>query len=565
MKKIFKNEYFKYILVILILCIILLYKLFINDRYFGHDTVFHVPNIITLSKTLSIFNIFGNNILKLPINEYGYGTYLFYPKIPHLLASYIYLFCKNAYLSMNLVYFITTFLSGVLMFFLAKKIFNSKIGALLSSIIYLTFPYHITEIYIRDAFAENFVFVAVPLVFLGLTYLKEDNYKKFYLYFITGYVLGMYSHLVSMVFGTFFVFLYLIYYYKDFLKKDKILALIKSAIIVTLLVLPFLVRLLEHKSLGIYTVFDNTIFGGRFWTTNNVLKLEDLYNQEARSDKIRVYIHFVVLILLFVTLIYHLVFRKKVNNNRDYIYLIGVIIILLVMLCWKDFWNIIPDFFSLIQFPWRLMTFLSIAISLYIPLIVNDNKKISYRGVNILLKCYVLLICIILIVSTVKNIEFYGNFEYTDNYVLSNNYSMGFQTEYLPKSLYMVFLYSINNGYEYKIRTYSECDIKILKDDFPNIKFKVSNLSDDTKITLPRIYYLGYKLEDSKGRKINIYNQNGYLGTNIDKDGTYNLVYTKTLLERIAIVLRFITIIYIVFIGIKFFKNSKLRTINNYK
>ena len=123
-----------------------------------------------------------------------------YPKLPHLFASYIYLFTENIYLSMNIIYFITTFLSGVFIYFLSKKIFkDSKVG-LLSSVIYFTVPYHICEIYIRDAFAENFMFLVLPMIFLGLYNLKENNYCKFYILFTLGYIIGMNSHLVSMVF-----------------------------------------------------------------------------------------------------------------------------------------------------------------------------------------------------------------------------------------------------------------------------------------------------------------------------------------------------------------------------
>ena len=198
----------KWLLLILIVTIIMLCQLFYRTRLYGHDTLFHVGNIMVLSKTISFRNIFGSNIVKLDSNIFGYGTWLFYPKLSHLLGSYFYLICNNAYLSMNIVYFIVTFLSGVVVFYLAYRIFKCYKVSFLSSVIYLTFSYHLCEIYTRDAFAENFMFLVIPLIFLGLWELKEDNYSKFYIFFISGYVLGMYSHLVSMVFCTIFVILF---------------------------------------------------------------------------------------------------------------------------------------------------------------------------------------------------------------------------------------------------------------------------------------------------------------------------------------------------------------------
>ena len=98
----------KWILLIFAVTLVLLFRLFNNTRLFGHDTLFHTSNIIALSKTLSIHNIFGNQIVSSFANPFGYGTWLFYPKLPHLLGAYIYLICHNVYLSMNCVYFIVS-------------------------------------------------------------------------------------------------------------------------------------------------------------------------------------------------------------------------------------------------------------------------------------------------------------------------------------------------------------------------------------------------------------------------------------------------------------------------
>ena len=54
----------KWIILIFVVTLILLFRLFHNTRLFGHDTLFHTNNIIALSKTLSIHNIFGNQIIR---------------------------------------------------------------------------------------------------------------------------------------------------------------------------------------------------------------------------------------------------------------------------------------------------------------------------------------------------------------------------------------------------------------------------------------------------------------------------------------------------------------------
>ena len=250
-----KNSNSIYLFIIILVTILVFSKLFLNIRYSGHDTTFHVTNIIKLSETISFDNIFGSDLITYEFNKFGYGVWLFYPKLPHLVAAYTHLIVKDIYLSMKIVYFITTLLSGILMYYLSKKIFNDRKIALLSSLIYITVPYHICEIYIRDAFAENFMFMVLPMIFLGLYNLKDNNYFKFYIFFILGYIIGINSHLGSMFFYTIFIGLFILYYRHDFFRKEKFKALIISTLIVTGVCLSFLGPLLEHKIFGNYRVF----------------------------------------------------------------------------------------------------------------------------------------------------------------------------------------------------------------------------------------------------------------------------------------------------------------------
>ena len=54
---------------------------------------------------------------------------------------------------------------------------NNKDASLLASILYMTFPYHLTDLYTRNAIGEFISFIFVPIVFLGLynIFFNEDN------------------------------------------------------------------------------------------------------------------------------------------------------------------------------------------------------------------------------------------------------------------------------------------------------------------------------------------------------------------------------------------------------
>ena len=542
MKKITKH---KYIILIFLVTLIIFLNLFINPRYYGHDTIFHTANIIELSKTINIKNILGNNIISLKSNPFGYGTWLFYPKLPHLLGAYLYKIF-DIYTSMKIVYFIITFLSAITIYVLSKKIFNTKKIAFLSSIIYITIPYHICEIYIRDAFAENFMFLAVPLIFLGLYNLLDNDYKKFYIYFILGYVIGMYSHLVSMVFCTIFVALFILYHHKYFFSKEKIKSLFISTIIVIGLTLPFLTTVIEYKLLNEYTVFLSNSFTNRATLVYRSISFKDLFMGKPIYDDIMPYFNIMTIILTLITTIQ--VILNKTKYKSKLLPMLLYIILLINLVCSKLIWNNIPEIFLMLQFPWRLLVFMSVFISLYAPVCLLTNLKINIPKIfNKII--YSMIICLVLI-EGVNNIKYYSNEEYTEDYVLSSKLAMGYQQEYLPLKTNNARYFRTTYLEKRKMEIVSDNNTKIsiISSSFPNLKFEVKKLKEKTKIEIPRIYYLDYILKDKDGNKVKLtMSKYGMLEADIIKEGKYELYHKNTLIETISNIIGVAMLIFVIY------------------
>lgn len=542
MKKITKH---KYIILIFLVTLIIFLNLFINPRYYGHDTIFHTANIIELSKTINIKNILGNNIISLKSNPFGYGTWLFYPKLPHLLGAYLYKIF-DIYTSMKIVYFIITFLSAITIYVLSKKIFNTKKIAFLSSIIYITIPYHICEIYIRDAFAENFMFLAVPLIFLGLYNLLDNDYKKFYIYFILGYVIGMYSHLVSMVFCTIFVALFILYHHKYFFSKEKIKSLFISTIIVIGLTLPFLTTVIEYKLLNEYTVFLSNSFTNRATLVYRSISFKDLFMGKPIYDDIMPYFNIMTIILTLITTIQLVLNKTKYKSKL--LPMLLYIILLINLVCSKLIWNNIPEIFLMLQFPWRLLVFMSVFISLYAPVCLLTDLKINIPKIfNKII--YSMIICLVLI-EGVNNIKYYSNEEYTEDYVLSSKLAMGYQQEYLPLKTNNARYFRTTYLEKRKMEIVSDNNTKIsiISSSFPNLKFEVKKLKEKTKIEIPRIYYLDYILKDKDGNKVKLtMSKYGMLEADIIKEGKYELYHKNTLIETISNIIGVATLIFVIY------------------
>lgn len=191
----------KNILIILFVAVIVMLPLLINKDYpISDDSDFHIANITSTIETMDDFvpddilpNLFGN---------YGVGVRQFYPILGHTFIAY---FSKittiDVMTSLKITHTIVLFLSGLTMYYFALHLCKNKKYALFSSIIYMLFPYHLSEIYIRDALGESLLFIFLPMILNGLSYLFEDK-KKFYFLFCLGYIGGMLSHLTLMVYFT---------------------------------------------------------------------------------------------------------------------------------------------------------------------------------------------------------------------------------------------------------------------------------------------------------------------------------------------------------------------------
>ena len=98
---------------------------------------------------------------------YGYPIFNFYSPLPYYIGGALTLFGLDALLATKMTFVIGILVSAVAMYFLAERFFGKKIGVL-AGLLYIYFPYHAVNIYVRGALGELFAYAFLPLVFLGL-------------------------------------------------------------------------------------------------------------------------------------------------------------------------------------------------------------------------------------------------------------------------------------------------------------------------------------------------------------------------------------------------------------
>lgn len=550
---------YKSLFIIFVGCVFLFIPKFSKHYFLGHDSLFHAANIMALSENIDLFDISKSNISPYIANNFGYGTGLFYPQLAHFIAALFYksfsFFTTNFGYSMIITHFLASFIAALGIFKLSIKVFKNKNIATISAMLYLFFPYHLTDIYVRDALSESMIFSVIPFIFLGIFELFDGNIRKFYLYFIPAYSFGIYSHLVLMVYVTIFLFIFLLINIKKLLTKEKMITFISSVILVSFMASPFLITVLQHKLYGDYVVFGNNTM-----TDINSLKLQlfgvkDFFQNKLIGDGRQHYIDWISLCLLFSTIL--IINKIKLDRlQRKYFFQFICATVIIIFMMSKIFpWELMPSSLQLIQFPWRLETFLAFSISLIAPIALLKLNNSKYF--------FVLTIILIAIINIngINNITPFSN-----QYVLSENIDwnagMGAQGEYRPMKAKENEQYFGSRSNEIiSLNNPDDVKINILNNSVPNMDFKVERINSDSEIIIefPRFFYFGYILEDEYGNKYELYeSENGCLTSKINHTGTYSLRYTGTFLYKLSLVLQILSIIGFVFFAIKMRRNVLL-------
>ncbi len=534
----------KYYFLILIISLFLMLPL-INDLYFeGHDTGYHIANILAISDNLSYHNIFNLKIFSTIANNFGYGAGIFYPQLSHVIAAFFYKILLplniSVFTSLKLTNFVIIFLSGIFMYRFIKLVTKNNKISFISTLFYLTMPYKIYDYLVRDAIAESFVFVFIPIIFLSIYYLFNKQYKKFYVNFIIGYVGLINSHLVMTIYTTLILFIVLISQTNKFWNKEVIKKCFISTIIVLLICLPFIIPLLTHKLNGSYVVFDNNSMANSFGVYGNGLNIFHYFI----GWPINIGYHFLNYIALYLVLylLKKLIKEKKLRKKikDDYLFATGFICTILGI--WMSSllfpWFLMPNFLLMIQFPWRLGTFTSFGIVILCYYALLEMKSAQRRRtIKLSVISCILIALFCMFCQSYKELTI-------NDYNLSE-LGMGWQSEYLPINAKKNKEYLNNRGEDIVVIA-GIAEVTNIVSDIPYLKFNVESESQ-VVLELPRLYYLGYEIKASYDGKEEIIsyieNKNGFIEINLEKSAIIEVNYTGTKETKIGTIISLITII----------------------
>lgn len=164
-RDILKNKkLLSYIIIIAIsifLCIPLFSKYMDISR---DDGIQHICRLIGTYNSIKQGNTFGI-IMSDFCNGFGYSWNLFYSPLTAYIPLLFRLFTQSFTICLKLFMLITITLSGIYMFRFVYKVFRSYKAGVIAAILYMSAPYHLTDLYNRIAIAELASFIFLPLVF----------------------------------------------------------------------------------------------------------------------------------------------------------------------------------------------------------------------------------------------------------------------------------------------------------------------------------------------------------------------------------------------------------------
>ncbi len=541
-RDILKNKkVLSYIIIIAIsifLCIPLFSKYMDISR---DDGIQHICRLIGTYNSIKQGDTFGI-IMPDFCNGFGYSWNLFYSPLTAYIPLLFYIVTASFVICLKLFMLFTVMLSGICMFQFTYKMFHSYKAGVIVAILYMSAPYHLTDLYNRIAIAELASFIFLPIVFSGMYDLFHRKNKKPF-----GIIIGaiglILTHNVMAVYTAIFCFIYLLIHYKKLATKEIIRKILVCVIIILLCTSFYWIPLLEHMLATNYEVFlpqrmykDNTLISSK-------LGILDLFI--TLHFEMNFHIGFAILLGMLATFCY----RKKIaTRHKGLLTIFAIFGFVSIVMTLKIFpFEYFPNSLKMIQFTWRMMEFASFFLSIVagfgFAYFMNHNSKKEIYIVIFLM----IYMCISLIFMK-ESVEIPFNEEryltpIPVNSTTGRVHAGCASFEYLPQKAFKNRKYIEQRPNEIIVLE-GNTKISGVSKNSTNLKFTLEEVQGNVKLELPYIFYLGYsaKLENEDGiiEELNVEeSQNGFCMLTISdtKTGTIAVSYEGTTWMKISYIL----------------------------
>lgn len=546
-KNILKNENFRCVLVLIVIALIMCAPMLKNNLdLYADDGIQHIARAYGTYEAIKE-GVFLGNIIPNFSNGFGYSWNLFYGAFTTFGIILFKLITGSYIVAYKLFAFICMFLSGLFMYKLVSDISDNRNVGVLAGALYMMAPYHLTDLYVRNAIAEFASFMFIPLVFLGLYNIIKKEGKTWYL--SIGAIGLIFTHNISTLYTAIFAIIYLLVNFKSLKDKEVWKYILINALFIVAITACFTIPMLEARVMKPYRVYETDAMVTEESLVREQLPIRRIF-VTANGDGGFVFELGPYMIIMLAFSIMTVRIMKK-EFRKDYLFFLITGLVSLLMATKLFPWKIMPKFLYIIQFPWRCMEYASFFLCVVAAINMGAVIK-KYRFKDAL---------IIITIATVYVMALHGFVKYQENEPtpiedcnlgqvsgMNNECIAGMgKAEYLPSKAYENRFYIATR----EDRTYVTKGNAIISNEEKNglnMTAKVKTTDEVVELELPYIYYPGYKVY-ADGMELRTFEtENGFLGCNIpaNESLTLEVSYEGTNNMKTSLVISIISFIMLV-------------------
>lgn len=351
----------------------LVYPLLGKGYFLGHETL--APQYRVYGIDLAVASgQFPPKVLPNLVNGLGYGWNIFYSPLAYDFTWAISELGFSYTTSLKLVHFLAILLSGVFIYVLLKRITGHTTAALIAAVLYMAAPYRLVDLYVRNAYAESFAFVFLPVVFLGVYEIFHGDPRRWWI-FAAGMAGMVLTHNISGLYCALFVAAYVATQVRRFGKEIVLLRSLGLAALMSILLTAYFIGpLLEHKAANSYAIFNSEVARMLYISAEHLhdhaVKPWQLFShnfilgasEPLASNKPEMSFLLSIPLMVFAAMGLYAMRRHAAWGFVRFS--IAAALLSLVMLLEIFPWELMPGFLYYIQFPWRLLLFTVFFLSL---------------------------------------------------------------------------------------------------------------------------------------------------------------------------------------------------------
>lgn len=559
-----ENKWIHYAVIIIIGFILSLPlgKIQIRDT---HDGFLHLLRLIGTNNSFKIGEI-PPIIAPYFCNGGGYAMNLFYNPLVTYVPLLIKLFTSSYAIALKIFGGLCIILSGITMYKFVYEVTKKRTIAVFAAIIYLVSPYKLGDVYKRYAIGEFASFIFMPLLFIGIYNLFNQDGKKHY-YIAIGAIGLVLTHTVTTFYTAIFCLLYVLLNINKLKEKEIIKKLIINVIFIILISMFFIMPMLEAKQSAEYTIFDSAIMSTNGdYVYKNTLNLSEFFTDIGEENATTYIIGIPIFVLMCLTIFTY----KNVDKKYKDFFIVSLLFSFISLYMSSKYcpWFIFPDFLCKLQYPWRMMGFFAFFISFiigvnsYILLKTLCNKDIT-RLIIVIISVTLILIYTIPILLQYETND-YERDKIRENQVLENPYiyHMSINRDYLPKKALLLQRTYLDEKEDKMYVLQGNAEITDEQKENLKTSATIKDITKGTIVEFPFFYYPGYKIVlEENGEKVeltSIETDNGFVGTEFTKDvdeAKITVEFKGTTITYVSYVVSFI--VFVIFIIYCYIENKK--------